>query len=252
MRQVLYVVLFLLVWGFVETVMAQEKPLKVFVLAGQSNMVGRRAKVAELPEDLKKEQAGALFFTGRGWVPLAPGVTERQGFGPEISFARRMSERLGEPIGIIKHSRGGSNLAEDWSPENPKSLYAALLKKVKAARKTREIEIVGMVWLQGGRDAKFEAMARAYAANLKKFIERARKDFASADMPFVAGRSSLPKKTFPFADAVRKAQEQCRSPHYAFIDCDTIEKRADRTHYTTAGYVEVGYRLADAMLRMMK
>ena len=33
-----------------DAVMAQEKPLKVFVLAGQSNMVGRRAKASELPD----------------------------------------------------------------------------------------------------------------------------------------------------------------------------------------------------------
>ena len=38
-----------------ERALAEEKPLKVFVLAGQSNMRGRRAKVSEIAGDLKGE-----------------------------------------------------------------------------------------------------------------------------------------------------------------------------------------------------
>ena len=175
-----------------ETVLAKEKPLKVFVLAGQSNMVGIRAKVSELPDDLKGEQKTAFFFDGRRWISVAPGKTEKRGFGPEISFALRMSKKLDEPVGIIKHSVGASSLSVKWSPSNPKSLYARLLRKVKAAQKSRKIEIVGMLWMQGGRDAKYQKMARAYAANLAKFIEAVRKDFKSPDMFFIAGRVNPP------------------------------------------------------------
>jgi hypothetical protein len=235
-----------------DTAMAQEKPLKVFVCAGQSNMVGRRSKVAELPDELKGEQEDALFFNGRTWVSLKPGVTESRGFGPEISFAKRMSERLGEPVGVIKHSRGGSNLAVDWAPGRERGLYAGLLRKVRNARRTRKIEIVGMIWMQGGRDAKFEEMAKAYAGNLPKFIAAVRTDYESPDMIFISGRSSLPKRQFPWADLVRKAQQECKAVRYAWIDCDTVEKGPDNLHYNTAGYLDVGYRFAEAMLKMMK
>ena len=235
-----------------ETVVAEERPLKVFVLAGQSNMAGRLAKLSELPEDLKGEQKTAFFFDGRQWIPLAPGKTESRGFGPEISFARRMAEKLGEPIGIIKFSRGGSNLAEQWSPANPKSFYVRLLGMVNAARKDRKITIVGMLWMQGERDAKFGQMAKAYAVNLAKFIEAARKDYGSPDMFFVAGRVNPPGPKFPFVDAVRKAQEECKAARYAFIDCDALKKGPDNLHYATEGYVEMGYTFADRMLKLMK
>jgi hypothetical protein len=131
------------------TIMAKERPLKVFIFAGQSNMVGAGAAVSDLPEDLKGEQKMALFFDGGKWVMLAPGKTEKRGFGPEISFSRKLSAEIKEPIGIIKHSVVGTNLAQHWSPANPKSLYAELLKKVSAAQQTRKTEMVGMIWMQG-------------------------------------------------------------------------------------------------------
>jgi len=236
----------------VEPAIAQEKPLKVFVLAGQSNMAGRLAKLSELPGDLKGEQKRAFFFDGRRWIRLTPGKTESRGFGPEISFAHRMSEKLGEPIGIIKHSRGGSNLAVQWSPTNPKSFYVGLLGMVNAARKERKITIVGMLWMQGERDAKFEKMAETYAVNLAKFIEAARKDYKSPDMFFIAGRVNPPKPKFPHVDVVRKAQEDCKAARYAVIDCDTLKKGPDNLHYATEGYIEMGYKFADRMLALMK
>jgi hypothetical protein len=41
------------------------------------------------------------------------------------------------------------------------SLYKKLMAKVDQARKARDIEIVGFLWLQGGRDMKDVAVATA-------------------------------------------------------------------------------------------
>ena len=235
-----------------ETVLAEEKPLKVFVLAGQSNMAGRLAKLSELPDDLKGEQKEAFFFNGQRWIPLTPGKTESRGFGPEIPFAHRMTEKLGEPVGIIKFARGGSNLAEQWSPTNPESFYVRLLGMVEAAQKSRKIKVVGMLWMQGERDAKLRKMAEAYAENLAKFILAARNDYKNPELFFVAGRVNPPKRKFPFVDAVRKAQEECKAPHYALINCDTLKKGPDNVHYATQGYIDMGTKFADAMLKLME
>jgi len=230
---------------------SQGQPLKVFVLAGQSNMVGARAVPDELSESLRGSQESALFFDGNAWVPLAPGVSERKGFGPEISFAHSMSTALKEPVGIIKLSYGGTSLAERWNPADSKSLYAELVKRVRAARQTRRIEIIGMLWMQGERDSKDPVMAAAYAKNLADFIRHARQDFANADMPFVVGRVNPPEPEFPHVEQVRKAQEECAATHYAFIDCDTLPKGADNLHYDTKGLVMMGRRFASAMLKLL-
>lgn len=230
---------------------ADETTLKVVICAGQSNMVGKRSIASELPEELRGEQEN-LFFNGQTWVPLSPGITEKKGFGPEISFAKEFSAMLEERVGIIKHSRGGTSLAEKWSPANPNSLYAELLAKVAAARKGRNIQIVGMIWMQGEKDSKSSSMADAYAENLEKFIAAARNDFGSPQMPFVAGRVNPPKQRYAYVDEVRKAQTHCQADRYAFIDCDALEKGPDNLHYTTKGIVELGRTFAEAMMELTR
>ena len=215
-------------------------------------MVGRRSRIRELPEQLREAQDGNLFFNGAEWMPLAPGVTEGSGFGPEISFAQDLGVALGEPVGIIKHSVGGTNLAKQWSPDNGKSHYARLLAKVEAARQGRQIEIAGMIWMQGERDSRDAAMSEAYAANLAQLVQTARADFDSPDMPFVAGRVNPSRERYPHVDVVRSAQENCAVPNYSFIDCDDLPKWQDDLHYTTQGIVEMGRVFARAMMDLKK
>ena len=236
--------------AFIHVANAKEKPLKVFICAGQSNMVGSRSIESKLPNDLQSAQKN-LFFDRNSWIALAPGKTEKKGFGPEISFAQKMCGQLNEPIGIIKHSVGGTDLAKRWSPKNKKSLYASLVKKVKEAQKSKNIEIVGMLWMQGERDSKSSDMANAYANNLNNFIKALRKDFNSPNMYFVVGRVNPPKGKFPFVEIVRKAQEECKEENYAFIDCDTLEKGNDNVHYSTKGIIAMGQKFAETMLELI-
>ncbi|MFA6567265.1 MAG: sialate O-acetylesterase [Victivallales bacterium] len=234
-------------------VVAQEKPMKVFVLSGQSNMYGM-GDAEELPNDLNGEQSGVLSFesvpSGKAWIPLARSkiVYKAGGIGPELSFAKEIRAKINEPIGIIKYAKSGSNLAKNWNPDDPKSDYANLVRIVNAAQKSRNIEIVGMLWMQGESDAMDKEMANAYAANLSQFIQRARKDFNSPKMFFVAGRQT---ERTPFTDIVGRAQEKCNLPGYAFINCDKLSKKKDNTHYDMKGLVKMGCLFADAMLKLM-
>lgn len=229
--------------------LAEEQPLKVFILAGQSNMVGH-GKASELPAELKaRQEMVRITLNGKGWAALAP-RNEDSPAGLEYSFGQEMSAKLHEPIGIIKQAIGGTSLANDWNPEDPKSLYANLLAKVAAARQGRPVEIVGMCWMQGERDSKQQEWADAYGENLAKFIRRARKDFASPNMVFIAGRVNPP---YPFAKTVRLAQEKCPLPGYAFVDCDKLSKiPPGELHYDTKGLVDLGRSFAVAMLHQMQ
>jgi hypothetical protein len=141
----------------VGTAVAKEKPLKVFVFGGQSNMVGYGASVGELPPALQGELPNVVVFDGAKWVPLVASKTTGGKPGPEVSCAQKLSAELKEPIGVIKFAVSGSSLAGDWAIANPGSLYGRLVKTVKAAHQSREIEIVGMFWLQGERDARIDA-----------------------------------------------------------------------------------------------
>lgn len=124
---------------------AAVRPLKVFILAGQSNMQGHAAistfdSLAEDPRTaplLKEMRAptGEPKVCERVWISsvgcLGDAYTdlrERTGkltagfgapsnkIGPEFTFGLTMEKRLGEPILIIKTSWGGRSLHTDFRP----------------------------------------------------------------------------------------------------------------------------------------
>jgi len=127
---------------------AQSKPLKVFILAGQSNMEGH-AKVETfdyIGDDpatapLLKQMRGAngkpavcehayiTYFTGidtnngEGFGKLTAGYGSRQNpardggkIGPEFTFGLAMDAAFEEPVLLIKTAWGGKSLHTDFRP----------------------------------------------------------------------------------------------------------------------------------------
>jgi hypothetical protein len=218
------------------------EPVPVFILAGQSNMDGR-ADPAGLPADLPPP-ANVLVFTGSDWGQLRPGKQ----FGPEISFGPAMATALGREIGLVKFAKGGTNLAADWKPDGG-GCYGLLLKRVQAAVASRQIRLAGLLWVQGESDGKDTAMASAYLDNFVVLVGRLRADFQVPDLPVVALRVNPP---FPHAPAVRAALEKPGLARYAWVDGDDLAKAKDKLHYDAAGQIELGRRLAKAMVGLLK
>ena len=243
---VIYIALSLIIYFPIPIVTSPKGPLKVFIFAGQSNMKGQSNHYENLPLPLQKEQKLALYFTGEDWVPVARHVTEPTGFGPEVSFSHMMTNVLREPIGIIKLSKTAVSLAEDWSPDKPGSLYFKLLEMIKSAQKSRRIEIVGMLWMQGELDSRHKDMALAYQKNLARFIRSIRRDIRNDNMVFISGR--IGQIDTPFCDVVRKAQENLRVDHYAFINTDSFTRFEDRFHLSEHGVLVLGYYFTVKML----
>ena len=234
---------------------AEKEPLPVFVFAGQSNMVGKRSTPAKLPAEYQGVQADVFIFTGENWEPYRPGLGQSAGFGPEVSAALALSKALDKPIGIIKHSSGGTNLALQWNPGQDRNLYTTLKNKVAAAARARPIHVAGAFWMQGGADAKSKSIANAYAENLDSLLTAMRRDFKNPSLPVVAGRSGRekgePHPKYPFLPVVRAAQMKERK-YYASIDCSDITRGSDNIHYDTLGMVKLGQEFASAMLAFWK
>ena len=55
--------------------------------------------------------------------------------GPELSFARKVSQEIQVPIAIIKCAAGGTTLGGDWNPVEPSGfkLYPEALKLVQSS-----------------------------------------------------------------------------------------------------------------------
>ena len=97
----------------------QKKPVKVFLLAGQSNMVGSgQAKALKAPYDAPCTEVLYWSAGEKKWVPLSPqAVSGRGRFGPEISFGHTLASVMpDDDIRLVKYAAGGTALYNDWAP----------------------------------------------------------------------------------------------------------------------------------------
>ena len=161
---------------------AQAKPLKVFILAGQSNMEGH-AKIETfdyIGDDpttapLLKQMRGAdgkpavcdnvwiSYFTGsgkengEGFGKLTAGYGSRRNptqdggkIGPEFTFGLTMDAALSEPVLIIKTAWGGKSLHTDFRPPSagPYVPTAEELKKwtEKPEKQKEQAEATGVYY----------------------------------------------------------------------------------------------------------
>lgn len=254
------------------------KTLRVFIFAGQSNMVGSDSKVKDINRfppfaGLDKPQENVLFsynigredkLTSKGWVSLQPVDNV---VGPELSFARRVSQEIIAPIAIIKCAAGGTHLGGDWNPDEPSGfkLYPEALNLVRSSlaeldRKKLAYRLEGFMWHQGENDMFDAKFKPNYGKNLKYFLARWRHDLKTPELKFYIGE--LCTKTIWGMDnrenmyAIRAGQravtETDPQAEYIPTSHDAVEIGGGEGlhyHYGTLGQLEHGVNYADAYLR---
>jgi|GEM_PF-404037 len=243
---------------------AADKPVKVFLLGGQSNMDGC-GRWRELPEALREPPVNVVMWDNalRKWVPLGTdSFARRRGnmFGPEIAFARKLARAYpDQTIALVKTSAGGTKLHTQWLPG--KAMYGRFRANNKNAisrlRMTgKKFDIAGMLWMQGESDSETVEMARAYEKNLKELVRDVREKTGHQKLPFVMGRisTSLLKKTpwnFDHAAIVRRGQQAVADadPDVYIIDTDKLSTLKDNTHFDTKAQLTLGDEMATLMLR---
>ncbi len=233
-------------------------PVKVILMAGQSNMEGRgqNADLADLAPGLQQPQADVQIHWHGVWSDLQPGLGgQNTEFGPELTFGRAVADALpGENIVLIKYAAGGTNLAEDWNPSLPGSMWTGFVNAVNNALaaldpSVYDPQIVGMVWMQGERDSKFEEMALAYEQNLATFIPAVREQFGVPNLPFIIGQIHS-KNTGDFKYTIQDAQTNVwmNTPNSGLVYTDDLSLHADLLHYDSRGSLDLGFRFADEVL----
>lgn len=185
-------------------------PVQVFILSGQSNMVGwgnslELDSVARFGHDRR-----LLMFEDGAWRPLKPrrppsrsqretwGLKEFT-FGPEVGFAHALAEAWPDMrIGIVKQAVGGTGIMA-WAPEWNEAdagitgdakkgpLYRELLGKARAALAAEPSAARAFVWLQGAKDMRDLRAAERYAENLERLVAALRRDLGVPDLPFLIG-----------------------------------------------------------------
>ena len=256
---------------------AADTTTRVFIFAGQSNMVGADSRAQDIQLyapfaglDQPQERVKFSYCIGRedkaqsdGWTTLRPvhGMV-----GPELSFARRVAQHVDAPIAIVKVAAGGTTLCGDWNPDEPGGfkLYPLALQRVRAAlaeldrAKTRH-RVEGFMWHQGENDMFDDACRAAYARNLANFAAAWRRDLGLPELRFYIGE--LCTKTVWGMDH-RVEMHALGEGQRAYVAGDPLARFVRTSHvgveiggdgglhyhYGTLGQLEHGVNHADAYL----
>lgn len=229
---------------------------QVWLLAGQSNMIGYGTSTAELPATLQQPQSNVKMFTdpATGWISLAPG--SGHDFGPEVTFGRDMAaSQPGVDVLLVKAPFGLGNLYDDWrspntgrAPAGPHYTNFMALKQAALALKP-DAQIAGMIWMQGEGDGYDNlTMATSYADNLRLFIDSVRSDLNLPHLPFVLGQITS-SNAWTYGSLVQQAQaEVARTTSNCHMVVTSDLLLGDNMHYTTQSQMTLGSRFSQQAL----
>jgi len=232
----------------------------VFLLAGQSNMVGL-ASVMESGDTLPPP--GVFLWTTFGpcagrWQPLALGSGPDSAlFGPEWTLGKSLAESFpGDSVHFIKIAAGNTSLALDWRPPslgNQGWVYGLIEPSLLAAYgqwSSGELPpLEGVFWMQGETDAIKASDAEAYEDNLAHLIADVRAARKQDSLPWVVGLIDR-QPIWSLADQVRAAQWRVSRSVPGIGLVETRGLGTDGVHYTASGQMELGRRMARRWLVM--
>ena len=241
-------------------------------------MVGSDSKAQDIKRfppfvGLDKPQENILYsynigredkLTSNGWVALQP---LNNVVGPELSFARKVSQVTKAPIAIIKCAAGGTTIGADWKPDEPSGfkLYPLALQLIRSSlaeldQKHIPYRIEGFMWHQGENDMFDKVFKPNYGKNLKSFLASWRRDLKTPNLKFYIGE--LCTKTVWGMDnrdnmyAIRAGQKAVTESdplaEYIPTSHDAVEIGGGaglHYHYGTLGQLEHGVNYADSYLR---
>ncbi len=232
----------------------QTKTVKVFLLGGQSNMVGQ-GNTADLksPYNVPLPKIKIWQAKTKQWISLAPASQ----FGPELSFGHAMAKAFhNDDIRLVKYARNGTALYNDWAPTTG-AQYVAFMKTVKGALADLDAnkvkyEIAGMLWVQGESDAH-EGKGEDYKKNLLAFIKHMRAQYKTLNMPFIMARVRDFYGKGAQAKMVRDAQESVaqKTKYVTWFDTDDCGQLINGGHYDSAGLIEIGKRFAEKYIELI-
>lgn len=258
--------------------------LKVFLLAGQSNMDGRGDGSKLTEEDKTRlKRAGEtvqLAYNRRELVPL--GVTTPQPwtarkfklertFGPELFFGLDLAEAWpDERILLIKRSKGATSLYGCWNPDwteekattmgeaDQPRLYQDLveyMREVLSPYAEDEYEMCGMLWVQGetdGNETKYgPEPAETYGTSLRNLIRAIRRDTGVAELPFIMLEVGSPKVIEGMRDTAKSMKNVTCIAQSADPESPAhLPKYGPPVgHYNYAGMRRIGEQFARTFLR---
>jgi len=235
--------------------------MHLFILAGQSNMVGW----SPIPDGEQTDPRIYVFGKDYRWRiadhPIEDAfnqvdmVSENRlaGFGPGMDFAFGSLERHPDiVIGLIPCAKNASGIIQWQRDLSDQSLYGSCLKRARAASPMGEV--VGILFFQGETEAQDpvlypepEPEPFEWADLFTTFITDFRNDLHEPDLPVIFAQIGADpvSKDFPNWKVVQDQQSSITLPWAAMITTDDLPL-LDGIHFTADSYRKIGRRFADA------
>lgn len=218
----------------------------VFILMGQSNMVG-----IYNDNTLNRITSKVLAFnTDLGkWRP-AKEPLHGYGIGPGIPFATELIDNNWcDAVGLIPMAVNGSNI---------KSWMAGGVNFEKTIRVLDGADfgdsVVAVLWLQGESDSGSISSASNYKNRLEDMIVQYRNELKMPNLIFIMSGigSFLSDEKYPGANIVNEAMRSIASDddYVLFIDSKDLLDGGDKLHYSAKSAREIGMRMAVAFRSM--
>lgn len=221
------------------------KPMKLFLLIGQSNMSGR----GKVEAQDKVENPHILMLTkDLKWVPATDPLHFDKpiaGVGLGSEFAREVLKADPDvTIGLIPCAVGGTSL-DQWKTGGP--LNNAAVTRTKEAMK--EGTLAGILWHQGESDSGNPKNVATYADRLEVMMRRLRMDLNAEKVPVVLGELIHEHKTNDSIN-VELAKAAKKIPLCALTSSEGLGNKA--LHFNAADLRTFGKRYAAEYLKLTK
>ena len=255
--------------GLGEQPQAPLEQIKIWGIYGNNALDSRH------PSEYENRNHHQLFHWSQyarrqGWRDLTAGygvkvgqddATVTQLYGPEIAFGHALKQFVlakHEHAYIVKLAIADTDI-DAWTPD--RYLYQQLLDMVAQAVSSESrynLQIRGILWMQGESDANTLQAARLYQDRLAMLIENLRTDlqtrqcrFAIEPVPFVIGKIA-PSSAAEYTDSIRQAQQQVANTieHVYIVDTIHLPKRPnDPWHFDSTGQEQLGQLFFEALFK---
>ncbi len=204
---------------------------------------------------------------------ILSGQSNMVGMNPDLTFSPAVNKAFGkDQVIVVKNAHGGQSI-RSWGKTNhevppptsgrlPKvrgELYDRLMETVKPAIAGQTLKTVTFIWMQGESDLN----NTAYAAYLNEVLAQLEADLSFQKINLVIGRisdSGLDGKRSQGVKNIRSIQQKFAESHTsaAWVDTDDLndkkvgDKMSNDLHYTKEGYELLGTRFAEKAIELVQ
>jgi hypothetical protein len=221
------------------------KPMKLFLLIGQSNMSGRGKVEAQ-----DKLENPHIFMLTKDlqWVPAKDPLhfdKPSAGVGLGSEFARQILKADPQAtIGLIPCAVGGTSL-DQWKVGG--ALYNTAVARTRESMKNGVL--AGILWHQGESDAGKPALVATYIDRLDLMIGQLRKDLEAEKVPVVIGELIHGHNNNDAINA-ELAKAPKKIPFSCLVSSEGLGNKA--LHFESADLRTFGNRYAGEYLKLSK